>query len=252
MSLEQLALKILEKSPYLGAFFGGLVSFLSPCVLPLIPSYVAYITGLSFGDISSEHTDGKVRMKIFFHSLSFVIGFTLIFVLLFGASVSLLGSYLSDYINTSIISKIGGILVILFGLHLIGILPISWILGEKRINIKNKPAGYIGSLLVGVAFAAGWTPCIGPVLVTISGYGSTKGVYEATYLLLMYSLGLGVPFILASLSIHSFMIFFNKFKKYIRLSEIVTGVLLILVGIVIFTNSLSKFSNYTNMLFIKN
>jgi cytochrome c-type biogenesis protein len=234
---------------YVGAFVAGLLSFLSPCVLPLIPSYITYITGLSFGDLDAEHPTHLVRRQTLLHSLAFIAGFTVVFVLL-GASATLLGSFMQQYMD--LIRKIGGVLVVLFGIHVTGLVPISWLLGEKRVTLKHKPAGFVGSFLVGLAFAAGWTPCIGPILASILMIAATEEkVGQGIVLLLLYSIGLGIPFLLSSLALHRFIVLFNRFKKYIRLFEIVTGLFLIVVGVLIFTNWLSVLSGYANALFMK-
>ena len=233
---------------FLGAFVAGLLSFLSPCVLPLIPSYITYITGLSLGDLQNEHPGHVVRQKTILHSLAFIAGFTSVFVLL-GASVTLLGSFLREHMT--IIRQAGGLLVIMFGLHVAGLLPIRWLLGEKRINIRHKPAGYLGSFLVGLAFAAGWTPCIGPILGSILMIAATEEkVGQGIVLLLLYSIGLGIPFLLSSLALHRFIILFNRFKRHIRIFEIITGLFLVVVGVLIFNNWLSRLSDYVNILFL--
>ncbi len=232
---------------FIGAFVAGLLSFLSPCVLPLIPSYVTYITGLSFSDLQAEHPSHKVRQQTIIHSLIFIAGFTAVFVLL-GASATFIGNYLQAHMG--LLRKVGGALIVVFGIHVSGIFDIGMLLGEKRLTIHRKPAGYLGSFLVGVAFAAGWTPCIGPILASILMVAATEEtVHRGIMLLLVYSLGLGLPFFLASLAMHQFLVFFNRFKKYIRIFEIVTGVFLIIVGVLIFTNYLSVLSGYVSMLF---
>lgn len=234
---------------YIGAFLAGLLSFLSPCVLPLIPSYITYITGLSFSDLDAEHPDHVVRQKTMLHSLAFVSGFTIVFVLL-GASATYVGSFLQEHME--LLRRTGGVLIIAFGVHVTGLVPFTWLLGEKRISLKNKPAGYLGSLLVGLAFAAGWTPCIGPILASILMIAATEEkVGHGIVLLLLYSIGLGVPFVLSALAMHRFIQLFNRFKKYIRMFEIITGFFLIIVGILIFTNWLSVLSGYANMMFMK-
>jgi cytochrome c-type biogenesis protein len=225
---------------FAGAFVAGLLSFLSPCVLPLIPSYITYITGLSFADLQAEHTTRQVRLQAILHSLAFIAGFTAIFVLL-GASATAIGSFLQEHM--AIIRKAGGVLIVLFGIHIAGIFDITMLLGEKRINIRNKPAGFLGSFLVGLAFAAGWTPCIGPILASILMVAATEDtVYKGIALLLVYSLGLGIPFFLSAVALHRFLVFFNRYRRYIRLMEIVTGVFLMIIGVLIFTNSLTRLS----------
>lgn len=226
----------------LGAFLAGILSFLSPCVLPLVPSFLTYLTGLTFADLQAEHPTHLVRKRLIAHSLLFIGGFTLVFVLL-GASATFLGSFLRE--NMAIMRKIGAILIMLFGLHVSGLLPINLLLGEKRVNIHHKPAGYLGSLLVGITFAAGWTPCIGPILASILMVAAAEStVYRGIILLLAYSLGLGIPFFLSALAIHRFLTLFNRFKKYIRLFEIITGIFLIIVGLLIFFDRLTMLQKY--------
>lgn len=225
-----------------GAFLAGILSFLSPCVLPLVPSFLTYLTGLTFADLQAEHPTHLVRKRLIAHSLLFIGGFTLVFVLL-GASATFLGSFLRE--NMAIMRKIGAILIMLFGLHVSGLLPINLLLGEKRVNIHHKPAGYFGSLLVGITFAAGWTPCIGPILASILMVAAAEStVYRGIILLLAYSLGLGIPFFLSALAIHRFLTLFNRFKKYIRLFEIITGIFLIIVGLLIFFDRLTMLQKY--------
>lgn len=229
-----------------GAFIAGLLSFLSPCVLPLIPSYITYITGLSFSDLQAEHPGHVVRRKSTLHSLCFILGFTAVFVLL-GASATWLGSLLQQHSGT--IRKIGGLLIVVFGIHVTGLVPLGLLLGERRLRVRHKPAGYAGSFLVGLVFAAGWTPCIGPILASILMVAATEArVVQGIVLLLCYSLGLGIPFLISSLALHQFLVLFNRFKRFIRLFEIVTGVMLILVGVLLYTNWLSRLSGYASVL----
>lgn len=228
---------------FFGAFIAGLFSFLSPCVLPLIPSFITYITGLSFSEIQAEHPTHEVRKQTIFHTLLFIAGFTFVFVLL-GASATFIGGFLQDHMDT--IRKVGGVLIIIFGVHVTGLVPINLLLGEKRVTVHRKPAGYLGSFVVGVAFAAGWTPCIGPILASILMVAATEGtVSRGVLLLFIYSMGLAIPFFLSSLAMHQFLTVFNRFKKHIRIFEIVTGVFLIIVGIMIFSNYLSVLSRFS-------
>jgi cytochrome c-type biogenesis protein len=232
---------------FVGAFIAGLLSFLSPCVLPLIPSYITYITGISFAELQADVQTHEVRRRTILHSLLFILGFTFVFVML-GASASFIGSFLLSHMQT--IRKVGGILIIIFGVHLSGVLPIHFLLGDKRFVVKNRPAGYMGSLLIGVAFAAGWTPCIGPILASILMVAATEDtVWHGIALLLTYSLGLGIPFFLSALALHQFLVIFNRFKKYIRIFEITTGVFLIIVGVLVFTNSLTVLQAWSERLF---
>ncbi|WP_026842178.1 cytochrome c biogenesis CcdA family protein [Citrifermentans bremense] len=227
-----------------GAFVAGLLSFLSPCVLPLIPSYITYITGLSFADLQAEHPSHKVRQQTIIHSLLFIAGFTCVFVIL-GASASFLGDFLQEH--KTAIRRIGGAMIVIFGVHVSGLFDIGLLLGEKKLTLHRKPAGYLGSFVVGVVFAAGWTPCIGPILATILAVAATEG--RGVCLLLAYSMGLAIPFFLASLALHQFLVFFKRFKRHIRLFEIITGLFMVLVGILIFTNSLVVISRYTSAWF---
>lgn len=236
-----------EHVTYIGAFIAGLLSFLSPCVLPLIPSYITYITGISFADLQAEHPSHVVRRKAMLHSLAFIAAFTVVFVLL-GASATFVGSFLQEHIG--VVRKVGGVLIVLFGIHVTGLVPLHFLMGEKRVQLHQKPAGYVGSFLVGIAFAAGWTPCIGPILASILMVAATEGsIMQGIILLLLYSLGLGIPFFLSALAMHQFMSVFNRFKKFIRVFEICTGLFLVLVGILIYTNGLARLSGYAGMLF---
>ncbi len=238
---------ISQEVSYIGAFIAGLLSFISPCVLPLIPSYITYITGISFSDLQAEHPSHIIRQKTILHSLCFICGFTAVFVLL-GASATYIGSFLQEH--ATLIRKVGGVLLVLLGIHVTGILPLKFLLGEKRVTIKHKPAGYAGSFLVGIAFAAGWTPCIGPILAAILAVAATEErVYQGILLLLLYSMGLGVPFFLSALAMHSFLAVFNRFKKYMHAFEIITGVFLTVIGVLIYTNWLTRLSGYVTFFY---
>ncbi len=229
------------------AFSAGLLSFFSPCVLPLIPSFMAYVTGVSFADLKQEHQSSQVRWRVLSHSLAFVCGFSTVFILL-GAAAGLLSGSVQAALNEGLLwlQRVGGVLVFAFGLHMTGIFRLSMLMKDKRINIKNKPSGYIGSFLVGLAFAAGWTPCIGPILGAILALaaGTSSDTIHGIALLATYSAGLGIPFMLAGLLFHKFLEFFNRFKTYIRLMEIITGVLMLTVGILLFTNQFGKISSW--------
>jgi cytochrome c-type biogenesis protein len=232
---------------YLGALVAGLLSFLSPCVLPLIPSFMTYLTGMSFADLQAEHPTHEVRKQTLIHSLLFIAGFTLVFVLL-GASATYIGGFLQEH--SRLIGRIGGALIIIFGIHVTGLVPLHFLLGEKRVTIHRRPTGYLGSVLVGITFAAGWTPCIGPILASILMVAATEDtVWHGILLLFVYSMGLAIPFFLSALALHQFLVFFNRFKKHIRIFEIVTGVFLIIVGVLVFTNSLSMIQRYYDKLF---
>lgn len=217
------------------AFLAGLLSFVSPCVLPLVPSFVTYITGLTFEDITSDKDKARIRSITITNSLAFIAGFTTIFVI-FGASATFLGQVFLTY--QDIIQKVGGILIILFGLYIMGVLKLNFLTKEKKVHIKNKPAGYFGSYIVGMAFAAGWTPCVGPILGTILLYASTTGsIGKGIGLLAIYSLGLGLPLFISALAINTFISAFKVVARYMRWITIISGIFLIVIGVMIFTNS---------------
>ena len=217
------------------AFTAGILSFASPCVLPLIPSYLTYITGLSFSQLDEAQPNAKVRLTVLLHSLCFILGFSVIFILL-GAIAGIASSQIQAYLREGLewVEKIGGLLILLFGVHLTGLFHFGALLGEKRVQLHKKPSGFIGTFVVGIAFAAGWTPCIGPILASILMVAASSGqVSEGVGLLALYSLGLGIPFLFSGLLFHQFLSAFKKFRKYIRLIEIGTGVMLIAVGIML-------------------
>jgi len=216
-------------------FSAGLLSFVSPCVLPLVPSYVSYITGLTFEDLTTNRDSKKIRFITITNSISFIAGFTAIFVM-FGASATFIGQILLSY--QDIVRMVGGVLIVLFGLYIMGILKLNFLTTDKKIHLKNKPAGYLGSFIVGMAFAAGWTPCVGPILGSILLYASTTGsVAKGMGLLAVYSLGLGLPLFISSLAINTFLSTFKVIVRYMRWITILSGAFLIIIGIMIFTDS---------------
>jgi cytochrome c-type biogenesis protein len=167
---------------------------------------------------------------------------------LLGASATYIGSFLHE--NAALIRKVGGVLLVVLGIHVTGLLPIKFLLGEKRVTIKHRPSGYFGSFLIGIVFAAGWTPCIGPILAAILAVAATEEkVYQGILLLLIYSLGLGVPFFLSALAMNRFLYFFNRYKKYIRVCEIITGIFLVAIGVLIYTNWLTRLSGYVSLFY---
>jgi len=223
------------------AFFAGLLSFLSPCVLPLVPSYISFITGVSFEDLKSSDDRKRVRFLTITNSLAFIAGFSLIFIAL-GASSSVVGRFLFEYQDG--IRIIGGILVIFFGLFVSGVLKLDFLTRERKFHLTGKPAGYIGTFFVGMTFAAAWTPCIGPILGTILVYASSKG--SAVYgfkLLSVYSLGLALPFFLSSLMFNSFLSYSVKIRRYMRVIMIVSGLLLIVFGLLLLTNNVRQLTS---------
>jgi cytochrome c-type biogenesis protein len=218
---------------YLGAFLGGVLSFLSPCVLPLIPSYVSYITGISFEDYKAgDKAHAKhIRLVTVLNSSAFVMGFSTVFILL-GVSSSFIGKYMAFYYDQ--IRIVGGIIIIFFGLYVMGVIKLNFLSAEHRVHLKHKPHGYIGSFLVGLTFGAGWTPCIGPILGSILLIAGTAGsVMYGFKLLVVYSLGLAIPFLITSLSMSFFISHFRAVQKYMRAIMILSGLLLISFGIIL-------------------
>ena len=215
------------------AFSAGLFSFLSPCVLPLFPSYVSFITGMSVGDLTADLT-GAARRRVMLHALAFVLGFSLVFVGL-GASFSAAGQFLLDY--RDLIRRVGGALIVVFGLYIAGVLRVGMFGRTAQLQIREKPAGYLGSLAVGITFAIGWTPCVGPILGAIlSLAGTAETVARGVGLLVAYSAGLGVPFLLSAVALGSFLRFFKRYRPFIPVMERAAGVLLVVVGVLVFTN----------------
>lgn len=220
---------------FVAAFAGGLLSFLSPCVLPLIPSYITFITGVSLDDVQ------RARRAALAHALLFVLGFSLIFVAL-GAGATALGRVLVAY--RGVIARLGGVLVIVFGLYLLGVLNVGVLTRERRVHVADKPAGYLGTVLVGVAFGAGWTPCIGPILGAILTYNlSETDVGRGTALLAAYSLGLAVPFVLSAVAVPQFLALFQRLRSRIALVSRVSGVLLVAVGVLMLTNTMTSITS---------
>ncbi len=223
------------------AFVAGLLSFASPCVLPLIPSYLTFITGLSFEDFEAENSAAVRRLTVL-HSLLFILGFSMVFIAL-GASATAIGGLFNKY--KEMIRIVGGIIVIIFGIHITGLINLKFLENEKKVHIRNKPAGYLGTLLVGITFGAGWTPCIGPILGTILSLAiNMKTVYAGITLLAAYSLGLGVPFFLSSLAVNSFLAYLKKFRKYIKAVTVTSGVFLIIIGVLLISNHFEAITRY--------
>ncbi|MSQ45941.1 MAG: cytochrome c biogenesis protein CcdA [Ignavibacteria bacterium] len=227
------------------AFIFGLLSFISPCVLPIVPGYISFISGVSLDEMKEHSSSGLKKMLM--NSILFVLGFSLVFVLM-GAGATTFGNFLLE--QKSILSLVGGALIIIFGIHMTGLFRISALNYEKRFHMQNKSFGLFGSFLVGLAFAFGWTPCIGPILATILAIASQQeSVNQGILLLSFYSLGLGIPFIITAISINLFFNFFNKVKKYFHLIEVIGGILLITVGILIMTNKLTIIASWLIKLF---
>lgn len=228
-----------EAHLYLGVALAGLVSFLSPCVLPLVPPYLTYLGGTTIEEITSDESESEVYHRVVISSLFFVLGFTTVFVAL-GASASLVGQAIQTYRAELAIAA--GIVIILFGLHFLGVLPLSLLYREARYHHHHHAAGasYAGAYLIGLAFAFGWTPCIGPILATVLALAANEASLGAgVRLLAVYSLGLGVPFVLAAVAIRPFLGFLERFRSRLALVEKVMGVLLVLTGILFLTGQIT-------------
>jgi cytochrome c-type biogenesis protein len=232
-------MEILGKFPIIASFLAGILTFISPCILPLIPAYISFITGESIDELQRQ---GGSYRRMLVNAFLFVAGFSLVFVLL-GASASFIGGFLGD--KRDLIRWIGGILVILFGLHTAGIVPIPLLYRQKQMQRGKSKFGFLEPMAIGLAFAIGWTPCVGPILSSLLILASAQEtVYQGMLLLTVYSLGLGVPFILTALFITWALKVFSALKKYYRAIEIISGSILVLVGILLLTDSFKVITTF--------
>jgi len=217
------------------AFLAGLLSFLSPCVLPLVPSYASFLTGMSLDELTADGQTARMRWSVVSHGALFVVGFSLVFIAL-GASATLLGALLRQ--NSLWLQRAGGLLLVAFGAHLLGFLRVPGMNRERRIHLSRKPVGYAGSAAAGVVFGAGWTPCIGPVLGGILTLAATgDAVASGVRLLSAYSLGLAVPFLAASVLLGRFLDALSRFRRWMSTVNMLSGVLLIVMGVLLLTGS---------------
>jgi len=224
------------------AFSAGIFSFLSPCVLPLFPSYLSFITGMSLEQLQDSPRRGAERWKVMGHSAAFIAGFSMVFIGM-GASFSVLGQLLIE--QRDLIRQVGGALIIVFGLYIAGALPLGWLGRYQQVQLRSKPAGFLGSWLVGVTFAIGWTPCVGPILGSIlSLAGTAETVSTGIALLSAYSAGLALPFFLSSLALGAFLVAFRRFRPWIPVVERTAGVLLVVVGLLVLTNYFIVLNSY--------
>ena len=222
------------------AFAGGLLSFLSPCVLPLVPSYLGFVTGFTI----DEMTDRRKMAMV--HATLFVLGFSLVFVLL-GASATALGRALNHYQEW--VTRIGGVLILFFGLYLLGVIKLGFLGQEQRTHLDRKPVGYLGSVLVGIAFGAGWTPCIGPILGGILTLAASQGDFQQGMVLLgWYSLGLAVPFLAAAWAVESFLNVFQRYRKHMVWVQRISGALLLLVGLLMISGQFTRLATWLQAL----
>jgi len=238
-----------ENISYLVAFTAGFLTFLSPCLLPIIPSFIAYITGISLSDLNDPAKKDAAKRRSIVHSLLFILGFSIVFILL-GLTATVIGKALFQYQKA--IQIAGGILIVAFGLYLMGIIKLDFLGKEAKIRVKSEGASYLGSFLIGVTFAAAWTPCAGPILGSILLLAGTKtSIVEGAKLLSVYSLGIALPFFITALLINTFVTYFNKLKKFIGIVNMISGIFLVIVGILIMTNYLSVIAMKVEMLFAK-
>ncbi|MGH1482437.1 MAG: cytochrome c biogenesis CcdA family protein [Geminicoccales bacterium] len=225
---------------YAGALLAGLLSFLSPCVLPLVPPYLCFIGGVTFEQLTDERqvADAEVKRRVLWAALAFVLGFAVIFTA-FGATASAIGKLIAQH--GDLLAKIAGGIIIVLGLHFLGLFKLGFLQREARFHPEQKPTSLIGAFIIGVAFAFGWTPCVGPALAAILFVaGSEDDVFYGASLLLVYALGIGIPFILAALAIGPFMGFMQRFRRYLGRIEQVMGGLLVLTGILFITGSMNE------------
>jgi len=226
---------------FAGALLAGLLSFLSPCVLPLVPAYLSYITGISVDALKTEQAD--VRRRAMVQSLWFILGFSLVFIAL-GASATLIGQWLLG--NLQVLGKVAGGIIFVFGLHYTGLIRIPFLMMDAHLNTDKVKGGHaLGSVVLGSAFAFGWTPCVGPILGAILAMaGAQHQVWHGTALLAVYSIGLGVPFLLAAAATNHFIGWMQRFRTHLHMVEIISGILLMIVGLLIFMGSFSTLSGW--------
>jgi len=228
----------------IAAFLAGVISFLSPCVLPLVPGYVSLISGTSAAVADSN--DRRLMGRVMLNSLMFILGFSIVFIML-GAAATTLGQITAQYRRE--LTWFAGIVIIIFGLHLTGLLKIKYLYADKRMHNVQGSSSAFGSFAVGFAFAFGWTPCIGPILTTILTLAASQGtVLKGVLLLAVYSAGLAVPFLLTSLGIDRFLAFYTRFRRHLHTVEVISGVLLIAIGILVLTRRLTMLSGYFGFL----
>jgi cytochrome c-type biogenesis protein len=230
-----------ENVTLIAAFGAGFLSFISPCVLPLIPGYLSFVSGVSLEEMRDESAVAA-RRQVVITSLAFVLGFSLVFVAL-GASASAVGKFL--FRNSNVLGKVAGVLVIIFGLHTMGVFRIPFLETEKRLQAGSKPKSLMGAVMVGMAFGFGWTPCIGPILSGILVLaGSQETVWQGVVMLAVYSMGLGIPFLLTSLAINKFFAASGRIRRHYHAIEVASGVLLVGIGVLLFTDQMTVIVRY--------
>jgi len=237
----------LENVSILAAFTAGIISFISPCVLPLIPGYLSFISGVSVEEMKSQEKGSEAFKKVSLNTLLFVLGFSVVFTAM-GASATFIGDFLLS--RLSLFSKVAGAIIILLGLHIIGVFKVPFLNYEKRFHTRSKPLGLLGSFVVGLAFAFGWTPCVGPILggiLLLASHQDTVG--KGIVLLSTYSLGLGIPFLITAVSFNTFLGIFGWARRHFRMIEIISGLFLITIGFLIFIGSFGYIAGLLNQWF---
>lgn len=229
---EEVLINYWDSLPFIVAFIGGLLAFLSPCTLPLIPVYISMITGISIKELKENNQVDK--KKIIINTLFFIFGFSLVFVLV-SILVIYFSNFASKYIYSGFLFKILGIIVIITGLNIMGIIKVNFLFIEKRMNFEFKKTGYLSSILLGIVFGFGWQPCVGPILTMVMGLAAKQdSLFLGSLNLILFSLGLGIPFLLIGIFIEKSISFIEKIKKYSKAIEIISGTILVLMGIYIF------------------
>ncbi|HEY3376879.1 MAG TPA: cytochrome c biogenesis protein CcdA [Armatimonadota bacterium] len=228
-------------------FLAGMVSFLSPCVLPIVPAYLSLISGLSFEELQQEATVRIARWRLFGSAFAFILGFSIVTVLLLGSIASLISGMGGEW--TTVIRWVGGLVVLVFSLHLMGVFRIKMFFREQRFHLRGKPWGLLGALLVGAAFAFGWSPCIGPILGGVLAFAAgTASPTHVWGLFVAYTLGLAVPFMLAAVFVNLFLESLRKLTRHLRTVEVASGVLLFVMGVLLISNQLSFLSRHGGFL----
>jgi cytochrome c-type biogenesis protein len=235
-----------QQVTFLMAFAAGLVSFLSPCVLPLIPGYISFVSGVSLEDMTDATRASRIKAALMAKSFLFVLGFSAVFILL-GASATWLGSLLSS--KLSLLTKVAGVIIILFGLHQTGLLRVGFLLRTLHVSLPTRPLGPLRAVLLGASFGFGWTPCVGPVLGAILTYAATLAtVRQGMELLVSYSAGLGIPFLLTSLAVNGSFRLFGRIKNYLGLVEKISGIVLVILGVLMVTGRLTLLASSLSFL----
>lgn len=227
---------------YGAAFLAGLLSFFSPCVLPIVPPYLAWLAGLSFNQLQDDDIAPQAQRRIVLAAVFFVLGFSTVFIML-GATASVLGQTLARYFDT--LAIIAGAIIFVMGLHFIGIFKIGFLYREARVNVDKKPAGALGAYVMGLAFAFGWTPCVGPILAAILFVAAgQETAWQGAGLLGVYAAGIGIPFLAAGIFASRFIRFAARFRKHMRKIEIAVGILLVVTGILFMTGQMSRIAQW--------